>query len=137
MTPQDVHNKLEQLRAILAGLDATVDVLSEAGMCSGVQYWRDDGQADVKLLYCNHSIDAVCPIHGKPAPGKRLRIYVGKDEFRQAGAIASIERYRAARNLRYTIGKIERFLDVAQRRLEDIGYEADNYIKRYEVQDQE
>jgi hypothetical protein len=79
---QDCANELTWLQAGLKDLDSQT--------CTGREWWRDRGHPTrEEKLYILHSVGAACPVHGKPEPGGRLRVYVGNDferikEARQA-----------------------------------------------------
>ena len=84
MNAVDVMHKLKQIQELISRISAEIVRLTNDGLCSGVRYYRNNGQVNgVKLLYANHGIDQVCPTHGKPDPGQRLRIYVGKDQLKR------------------------------------------------------
>lgn len=84
--PQVVETALQWLDH----LRRVIDFEKRKGICTGTVYWRRDGGNP--KLYVNHGIDQACPIHGEPAPGKRLRVYVGTDPARQQRAKEAIER---------------------------------------------
>jgi hypothetical protein len=67
-------NRLDHLRAV-------IETTKSKGTCTGTVYWRRDGTTP--KMYANHGTNEACPIHGTPAPGKRLRVYVGTDQLRQ------------------------------------------------------
>ena len=81
---------LERIEGDLAHLDGRT--------CTGVEYWRrETGKPD--RLYMNHSVDAACPMHGNPAPGARVRSYVGSDPDRIAEAREALAREKTRHDL--------------------------------------
>lgn len=88
---------LDDLQAELDALDGTT--------CTGREYWRrEDGKPD--RLYLNHSIDQACPLHGKPDPKRRLRVYVGSDPARIAEARAAMAREQKRRDLERELSRL-------------------------------
>jgi hypothetical protein len=93
-----ISDKLVTIVERLAELDRHIDrlvtrvaALDEAGVCTGVAYWRDRDDSTPKL-YANHGVGVSCPLHGEPEDGRRLRVYVGSDPEAQQEALAAIER---------------------------------------------
>ena len=82
---QDRVNELASLEAGLKELDGQT--------CTGREWWRDRGHPTRESkMYVLHSVNAACPVHGKPEPGKRLRVYVGNNRERIKEARAAIAR---------------------------------------------
>ena len=62
-------------------------------VCTGREHWRDRNKpGKTAKLYVIHSTDYPCPLHGKPEPGQRLRVYIGNKPQKIADALAAIER---------------------------------------------
>jgi hypothetical protein len=101
--------RLDALTDQIDALEAQVADLDEAGVCTGVPYWRDGtgGSRARPKLYANHGVDQACPIHGRPEPGKRLRTYVGADPEAQEEALAAIARYEQKADLETCIRHVE------------------------------
>jgi len=82
---QDCVNELTSLQAGLEELGGQT--------CTGREWWRDRGHLTRESkMYILHSVDAACPVHGKPEPGKRLRVYIGRDRERINEAREAIAR---------------------------------------------
>lgn len=70
-----------------------------AHACTGAPYWRDkDAPGRRPKLYVIHGLNQACPLHGTPAPGDRIRTYVGcaPEKQRAAGAAMADEARRQA-----------------------------------------
>jgi hypothetical protein len=122
-----IKEKLEVIEAALSSLDSQlgslryeVEKLEQAGICTGVVHWRDAGADDrLSKLYANHGIDEPCPLHGRPDPGKRLRIYVGADPEEQKKILAAMERRKQKLSLEKEIHQIEEQQDRIEWRVSD------------------
>ncbi len=78
-------HELDRITAEIAILDGTT--------CTGRIHWRDQNKpGKTPKMYILHSTDQSCPIHGTPAPGSRIRLYIGTDETKQEPARAAIRR---------------------------------------------
>jgi hypothetical protein len=78
-------DEIPQLEAELEGLNGNT--------CTGREWWRDrNHESKTPKLYILHSVDQACPLHGKPEPGDRLRVYVGSDPANIAEARAAMDR---------------------------------------------
>jgi len=62
--------------------------------CNGTVYWRASSDGSAPMMYANHKHDQTCPLHGTPAPGRRLRTYIGKKPYRQDKATTAMELHR-------------------------------------------
>jgi len=95
--------------------------------CVGREWWRDRDHPTKKAkMYVNHSIDQVCPLHGEPEPGGRLRVYVGSDpdaivEAREAMA-REVHRVALALRLRRVEGALGNCRWTLNRLYSDLGY---------------
>jgi hypothetical protein len=79
--------------------------------CSGRVHWRDrNAPGKTPKMVIIHSIDQVCPLHGAPEAGKRLRIYVGTDEERQKAAISAMQGEEEKRRVEQCKESVERAL---------------------------
>lgn len=59
--------------------------------CTGVAHWRDSEDPKIaRKLYANHGKDVACPVHGQPAQGKRLRVYIGSSPPKIDAALRAI-----------------------------------------------
>lgn len=100
--------EMTEMERELAALDGTT--------CIGREWWRDkDHPRKEAKLYINHSIDQACPLHGKPEPGGRLRVYVGSD-------FANIADVREAMDREVHRQELERRLRKIQSGLSNCGY---------------
>ena len=119
---QETGIYVEQLAARAAQL--------ERQTCTGVPYWRDqDAPGRRPKLYLVHGVGQPCPLHGAPAPGRRLRTYIGVDPHRQQAAFAALERHTHRQHLlaeRQRLAWALRDARIALRRLlRDLGYDPD------------
>jgi len=104
--------EVERLSGELVALDGRT--------CTGREYWRDKDIAGKEAkLYVNHSIDQVCPLHGTPEPGKRIRQYVGTDLSAIREAKEAIEREGTRRRLESELAKITRGLRRCEYQLQE------------------
>ena len=79
--------------------------------CMGREYWRAKHHPTrMAKLYILHSIDQVCPIHGTPQLGTRLRVYIGSDPYKIAEAREYIRRLQKWWNLERQIEALQRSL---------------------------
>ena len=86
--------------------------------CTGAPHWRDNTKSTATAkLYINHSIDAACPVHGKPKPGSRLRSYIGTDPSKQRVAHEAIEREQERQTTAQRVKIMEAALYQAAREL--------------------
>ena len=103
------HNKIQyqasQLPQALRDAQADCAICSKILLdlannhCTGTEHWRD-ANADHRKpkLYVIHPLNAVCPIHGDPKPGARIRTYIGTDPAKIADAQEAIARHRHYKN---------------------------------------
>lgn len=117
------------LRAAALDLVAAVDAaLAEVAMlegrleclagrnCTGSELWRDtDSTSSSPILYVTHSINATCPVHGAPAPGKRLRTYIGTKPREQKRAQAAMHAEALRRTYEQRLAEIESALAMGYR----------------------
>jgi len=74
----------------LEGIDN--EILSLDGTtCTGTVHWRHPKDGSPPMMYANHKHDQACPLHGTPAPGQRLRVYIGKKAARQQAVEKAME----------------------------------------------
>lgn len=117
----------EDLRAAALDLVAAVDAaLAEVAMlkrrlehlagrnCTGSELWRDTDSSSPKL-YVTHSTNATCPIHGTPAPGKRLRTYIGTKPREQKRAQAAMHAEELRRAYEQRLAEIDSALATSYR----------------------
>ena len=101
-----IRERYDDLTTLRAELDAL-----DGRTCVGREWWRDSGHpTKVAKLYILHSIDQACPIHGKPEPGGRLRVYVGSDRGRVVEARAAMGRETRRRELAASARDVEQGL---------------------------
>ena len=116
-----------ELRAAALDLVAAIDAaLAEVAMlegrleclagrnCTGIELWRD-ADSDSPKLYVTHSTNATCPIHGRPAPGKRLRTYIGTKPEQQKRAQAAMHAEALRRAYEQRLAEIESALAMGYR----------------------
>jgi len=97
---------LRQRFDALDGLQAELDAL-DGQTCTGREWWRDrDHPTKTPKLYVLHSIDQVCPLHGEPEAGGRLRCYVGSDPGKIDEARAAMEREQKRRGLERELSRL-------------------------------
>jgi hypothetical protein len=90
----------------LDGLQAELDAL-EGTTCTGREWWRDrDHPTKTPKLYILHSIDQVCPLHGEPEAGGRLRCYVGSGPGKIDEARVAMEREQKRRELERELSRL-------------------------------
>lgn len=95
----------------LAGLEEKLVGL-EGRTCTGREWWRDvDVPGKTPKLYVLHSVDADCPIHGKPEPGGRLRVYVGSEGGKIGTAKAQIALEKERQSIEVRARDVRRGLD--------------------------
>lgn len=59
--------------------------------CTGTEHWRDaNANGQSPKLYVIHHTNTDCPIHGSPAPGKRIRTYIGSKQAKITDAREAI-----------------------------------------------
>lgn len=76
--------------------------LLQGHTCTGRPHWRDSIIENLTTkLYIIHSVDASCPLHGTPMPGKRVCTYIGSKPEKIETALAAIEREKERRDLEY------------------------------------
>ena len=129
---QTIAQRLEELEQQTSDLQAQIAALDSAGICTGTAYWRDGNNGHEPKLYANHSVDRPCPIHGQPAPGKRIRAYVGTDPDRQAEALAAIERLEEKTELESHTRQIEAQIRRIEQAINDAYYAATGNQQRWE-----
>ena len=101
-----IRLRLNSLRRLQIELDAL-----DGRTCTGREYWRDkDHPSKAAKLYINHLVDQTCPLHGSPAPGERLRIYIGANPGRITAALTAIERETKRREMAHRLHAIEQGL---------------------------
>ncbi len=119
----------EDLRAAALDLVAAVDAaLAEVAMlegrleclagrnCTGFELWRNtDSTSSSPILYVSHSTNATCPIHGTPAPGKRLRTYIGTKPREQKRAQAAMHAEELRRAYEQRLAEIDSALATSYR----------------------
>jgi len=113
----------------LDGLQAELDAL-DGRTCTGREWWRDKNHATkTPKLYILHSIDQVCPLHGEPEAGGRLRCYVGSDSGKIAEARAAMAREQRRRDLERELSRLRGGLASCGRYLQSLygilGYTVD------------
>lgn len=108
------------LAAALQKLDeANQAIANLAGnTCTGSIWWRDPN-SDKPRMYINHRKDQVCPLHGMPNRGKRIRTYIGSDPDKQAEAHATLDAETRLDALRQTKRQLDAALSQARYRLRD------------------
>ena len=75
--------------------------------CTGRTHWRDkDKPGKAAKLYILHGTNQVCPIHGKPKPDGRIRVYIGNKPDKMSDAQAAIERETARQNLQQDLHRL-------------------------------
>ena len=87
-----LKNRISDLYALEPRIEDAFAALQAAEAkprCSGRPHWRGD------ILYANHSINASCPTHGVPGTGERLRVYIGKKEYKITRTLAAMENHAA------------------------------------------
>lgn len=120
-----IANALRNLDQQTAALRVQIAELDEAGICTGVVYWRrENGKPD--RMYANHGINETCPLHGRPKPDKRLRTYVGPNPERQARIQAAMKRRREKLDLESAIRQTEIQRDRIERAITNAYYAASN-----------
>jgi hypothetical protein len=98
--------RLHELEQVTRALDKLT-----GWTCTGRVHWRDrNAPGKTPKMIVIHFIDQACPLHGAPEAGKRLRVYVGTDEARQAVAVAAIQDEEERRGLEQRKEGIERAL---------------------------
>ena len=92
--------------------------------CTGSEHWRDANvpNRDPKL-YVIHPLNAVCPIHGNPEPGKRIRTYVGTNPAKIEAAQQAIARYRHYNNAFIELQALRRRINQARANIKQAWYE--------------
>lgn len=128
MYPTVDHNKIQyhasQLPQALDLMRRQCEILSDVLLklandhCTGTEHWRD-ANADHRKpkLYVIHPLNATCPIHGDPEPGKRIRTYVGSDPTKIKAAQEAIARHRHYKN---AFGELQRLHQSLRRTHYDI-----------------
>jgi len=99
---QHLPDGIASAQARLAEIQQQITDLQTLGVCTGVAYWRDAGSSKTPKLYINHDTDTPCPVHGRPAPGHRIRHYVGTNPHTQTAALAAIQRLQQAQSAQNT-----------------------------------
>lgn len=111
---QDQHQRIGDLLARITDLEAT-------DVCTGRVHWRDLDEPNRKpKMYVIHSIGDHCPMHGKPKPGERLRIYVGTDPEKQDHILEAMERQKQRTHLESQIRQAEVRLRRIERAIDDV-----------------
>lgn len=111
--PEAIIARYTEYLATLADL-AALDGIT----CTGAVHWRDNAKSTATAkLYINHSIDAACPVHGKPKPGSRLRSYIGTDPSKQRVAHEAIEREKERKGTAQRVKFMETALYQAAREI--------------------
>lgn len=92
--------------------------------CTGTEHWRD-ANADHRKpkLYIIHPLNATCPIHGDPKPGKRIRTYVGTDPAKIEAAQEAITRCRHYENAFRELQDLHRRIKHAHGNIRQAWYE--------------
>ncbi len=92
--------------------------------CTGSEHWRDahDDRKKPKL-YIIHPLNSVCPIHGRPEPGKRIRTYIGADPAKIEEAQQAITRYRHYKNAFHELQALHRRIKQAHANIRQTWYE--------------
>lgn len=99
----------------------------EGRTCSGNAHWRDKENANkTPKLYILHGTDQACPIHGKPEPGQRLRVYIGNKPDKIADALAAMERDTERWDLERDRRRFQEMIDRTIYKLKDL-YRAFDY----------
>jgi uncharacterized protein (DUF952 family) len=82
--------------------------------CTGTEHWRDANTDHRKpKLYVIHPLNAVCPIHGDPKPGKRIRTYIGSNPTKIEAAQEAISRHRHYNNAFHELQNLHRSINRA------------------------
>lgn len=93
----------------------------EGRTCTGNPHWRDKANSSkTPKLYVLHGTDESCPIHGQPAPGERLRVYIGNKPDKIADALAAIERTIELKDLQRTRRRLQERIDRTIYKLENL-----------------
>ena len=118
-TTHAAMNRLLDLVARIQDLDLNLQVkrLELAALlmqpcCTGTAHWR------ASTLYANHGIGQTCPMHGKPQPGKRLRVYVSKKPRKQKPVLDAIARQADASRVEAEYKNLFEELDTVRQLLE-------------------
>lgn len=70
---------LKEIRDDITHLQTELDRLANVH-CTGKAHWRDTNNSNkTPKLYVIHGTNSVCPIHGTPEPGSRIRSYIGSN----------------------------------------------------------
>jgi len=86
--------------------------------CTGTEHWRDANSTHRKpKLYIIHPLNAICPIHGQPEPGKRIRTYVGTDPAKIEAAQGAITRHRHYKNAFQELQALRQHIQHAHRHI--------------------
>lgn len=96
--------------------------------CTGHAHWRDkDKPGKTAKLYILHRTDQCCPMHGQPAPGERLRVYVGNKPDRIADALAAMERETQRLDIHKKLNRLDGKIGYAMYQLKNLYTHLDHY----------
>lgn len=108
-----IRRRLDDLDHLSAELEAL-----DGQTCTGREWWRDKGHpTKAAKLYILHSISQACPVHGTPATGERLRVYIGCDRRKIVAARAAMDREGKRRDLEIRLEALRRGLSSCDYRL--------------------
>jgi hypothetical protein len=124
-----IHKLPDALTAHVAALSAIQQRLDElqGRTCTGRAHWRDkNASGKTAKLYILHSTDRVCPVHGKPLQGGRIRFYVGNKPDKISEALAAIERQTERTQLQQDLHRLESAVERVGWRIKELYHYLDH-----------